>query len=147
MGERNECAVLFVGVGRGVGIGVSGCAVEGEADHQEVDGYGDAEDAEWCKLSCHAKPEEEVEQCRLYEVVGDMCACEADAIAGGGLLAEGEMCGKPVVAAEADDIANGKGHVGIGPLLQQEVDGVVDDDSQCSHDGEAEHLTDGAPGE
>ena len=111
-----------------------------ESDEEEVGGDGDGIDTEGCQLAAESHPEPEVEEGDLQAVVEEVGSAEADSVALGGFLVEGEMGGEIVVDEEAEDIADGIGDIDVEPVLQQPVEGVVDGGGDDTDDAEAQNF-------
>lgn len=106
----------------------------------EVDGHRDAEHREGSQDSVYTYPEEEIEETHLQEIIEYVSPRKPRSVSGRGLLLEREMGREIIVGAETHQIAYGEGYVYINPVLQYQVDGVMNGHCQNTNDSEPDEL-------
>ena len=113
---------------------------EHEADQEEIDGNGDAEDAQGGCLVADTQAEEDVEEHHVEQIVDQMGTTEPNAVLGRHGLAEREVGGEIIVEQQTEQIAYRVGHIDIDPMLQHPIDGIMGKGGHGAHHAETDNL-------
>ena len=106
---------------------------EYESHEHEVRGYGDGEHGDGRQFPTESKPEEEVEEHDMQEIVHQVSPSESDAVLGRRLLVEGEMGREIVIHQKTEHVADGVGYVHVDPMLQNPVNRIMNARSCGTH--------------